>query len=151
MDIDIEKVLDRTGRTILHALQENARLSFSELGRMVHLTPPAAAERVRRLEEAGLIGGYHADIPPEKLGLPIQAFIRLRTPPERYPRILSAVQGIPEILECHHVTGDDAFIMRIAAASTHHLETIIDQLSPFGETSTAVVLSTPVRKRLLNP
>jgi len=149
MTTDSEKLLDRTGHQILYALQENARISFSELGRLVGLTPPAAAERVRRMEEAGLIAGYHARIPAEKLGLPIQAFIRLRTPAEKYTRVVAVVRELPEILECHHVTGEEAFVLRVTAASPAHLERIIAKLSPFGETATSMVLSTAVEKRLL--
>jgi len=151
MNAELEKLLDRTGIKILRALQENARLTYNQLGQIVGLTPPAAAERVRRMEEAGLIEGYHARVDPARLGLPIQAFLRLRTPAERYPRVLAAVREIPEVLECYHVTGEDAFILRIAAASTSHLENIIARFSPFGETATAIVLSSPVEKRLIGP
>jgi Lrp/AsnC family leucine-responsive transcriptional regulator len=149
MNNEFEKLLDRTGRQILFTLQEEARISFSELGKKVGLTPPAAAERVRRLEEAGLISGYHACIPPEKLGLPIQAYLRLKTTPDRYPKVLAAVREMPEVMECHHVTGDDAFLLKVAAASPTHLEAIIARFSPFGETATAVILSTAVEKGLL--
>ena len=145
MDKD-SKVPDRTDRRILAALQANARLTFSELGRKVGLTPPAVRERVTRLEEAGWISGYHAEIPLEKLGLPIQAFLQLYTTPDQYPRVLAAVQKLPEVLECDHVTGEAAFVLKIAAASTARLEEVIAVLSPFGRTETAIVLSGQVRK-----
>ncbi|MCE1252902.1 MAG: Lrp/AsnC family transcriptional regulator [Anaerolineae bacterium] len=140
------KKLDRTGRMILRALQEDARLPFSEIGRMVGLTGPAVAERVKRMEEDGLIRGYHVEINPDKAGLPIRAFIRLRTPPERYKRVLAVLEGLPSVLECHHVTGDDAFFIRVAVETTEALEHIIASLSPFGETSTAVVLSSQLQR-----
>jgi Lrp/AsnC family leucine-responsive transcriptional regulator len=148
MDDRIDRLLDRAGRKLLDLLQENARLSLSELGRLVHLSPPAVGERLRRMEEAGLICGYHARLDPDKLGLPIQAFLRLRTPAEKYPRVLAVASELPEVLECCHLTGDDAFVMRVAAASTADLENIIARLSPFGETPTALILSTPVKKEL---
>lgn len=148
MDTEISKPLDRTDLLILNALQENARLSFKELGYLVNLSSPAAAERVHRLEETGLILGYQAVIPPEKVGCPIQVFIRLRTTSEKYPKILAVVETLPEILECHHVTGDDSFVMKAAVSSMERLEDLIARISPFGETSTAIVMSSPL-KRLL--
>lgn len=142
------KTLDRAGRQILAALQKEARLTFSQLGRQVGLTGPAVAERVRRMEEAGLIRGYHAELDPEQAGLVVQAFIRLRTTPERYPRLLALLDTLPQVIEAHHVTGEDAFYLRVAARSTAELEQVIDRFSPFGATATAVILSTPLRRSL---
>jgi Lrp/AsnC family transcriptional regulator, leucine-responsive regulatory protein len=147
MDKGFSKLLDRTGYLILNTLQENARISFSELGRMVGLSSPAAAERVHKLEEAGLITGYHAHIPADKLGFPIQVYIRLRAPAEKYPQVLRVVRDLTGIIECHHVTGEDSFVMKAAVASPEHLEEMIAQLSPFGETATAIILSTPVERQ----
>lgn len=150
MDLEFERLLDRTGVKILRALQENARLSFSELGRQVSLSPPAVAERVRKMEEAGIIAGYHARVELDRLGLPITAFILLKTQAEKYPRIISLVKGLPEILECHHVSGGESFILKVVASSLTHLEGLIAQLSPFGETNTLIVLSSPVVRWLLD-
>ena len=150
MDSGFAKLLDRTGLKILRALQENARLSFSELGRQVALTPPAVAERVRKMEESGIISGYHAQVEPEKVGLPIRAFITLKTRAEKYPSVTALVRNCPEILECHHVSGVESFIMRVVASSIPHLEALIEKLSPFGETSTLIVLSSPVVKQLID-
>jgi len=150
MDFDFQKLLDRTGFEILRALQENARLSFSELGRRVALSSPAVAERVRKMEELGIIEGYHARIEPQKVGLPIMAFILLRTRPEKYPGIIALVRSTPEILECHHVSGGESFIVRVVAASIPHLENLIERFSLFGETSTLIVLSSPVVKQVLD-
>jgi Lrp/AsnC family leucine-responsive transcriptional regulator len=150
MDLDFERLLDRTGFSILRALQENARLSFSELGRQVSLSPPAVAERVRKMEEAGIIGGYHARVELDRVGLPIMAFILLKTQAEKYRRIISQVEDVPEILECHHVSGDESFIIKVVASSISHLEKLIAELSPFGETSTLIVLSSPVVKWVLD-
>jgi Lrp/AsnC family leucine-responsive transcriptional regulator len=150
MDFAFERLLDRTGLKILHALQQNARLSFSELGRQVALSSPAVAERVRKMEEVGIIGGYHARVEPEKVGLPILAFILLRTRAEKYPDIILLARRLPQILECHHVSGGESFIMKVIASSIPHLEDLIERLSPFGETSTLIVLSSPVVKEVLD-
>jgi len=150
MDFDFERLLDRTGFKILRALQENARLSFSELGRRVALSSPAVAERVRKMEEVGIIGGYHARVEPQKVGLPIMAFIMLKTRAEQYPSVIALARQAPEFRECHHVSGNESFIMKVAASSIPHLENLIEKLSPFGETSTLVVLSSPVVKQVLD-
>lgn len=150
MDFGFERLLDRTGFRILRALQENARLSFSELGRRVALSSPAVAERVRKMEEVGIISGYHARVEPEKVGLPIMAFILLRTGAEKYPGIISLVRSVPEFLECHHVSGSESFIVRVVASSIPHLESLIERFRPFGETSTLIVLSSPVVKQVLD-
>jgi Lrp/AsnC family transcriptional regulator, leucine-responsive regulatory protein len=145
---DVLRHLDRTGRLILKILQAEARLPFSQVGKRVGLTGPAVAERVKRMEEEGLISGYHAGIMPDKAGFPIRAFIRLRTSPERYPRVLAALETVPEVLECCHVTGDDAFLIQVVSHSTESLEKVISRLSAFGETSTSIVLSTPLQRGL---
>ena len=141
-----EKILDSVGRKLLQAVQENARLSFSELGRRVGLSAPAVAERVRKMEEVHLITGYHAEVDPALLGYGVLAFIRLTTSTARYPRVLDLAQRLPEIRECHHVTGSEAFILKVLATSVPHLESLIAQLSVFGATSTSIVLSSPVSK-----
>jgi Lrp/AsnC family leucine-responsive transcriptional regulator len=150
MDLGFERLLDRTGLKILRALQENARLSFSQLGHQVALSPPAVAERVRRMEEMGIIIGYHARVEPGKVGLPIMAFVTLKTRADRYPEIMVSVRSAPEVLECHHVSGGESFVMKVVASSIPHLERVIERLSQFGETSTLIVLSSPVVKQVLD-
>jgi Lrp/AsnC family leucine-responsive transcriptional regulator len=149
MALELEKLLDEIGWHILRELQENARLSFAELGRRVGLSIPAVTERVRRMEDAGIITGYHAEVDPEKIGLPITAFIRMNIVGDMTPRLTALLKEIPEINECHRGTGGDSFIMKVNVASVHHLERLIDQLLPFGTTTTSIVLSSPVGKRLL--
>lgn len=149
MALDSEKLLDEVGWHILRELQENARLSFAELGRRVGLSIPAVTERVRRMEDAGIITGYHAQIDPEKIGLPITAFIRMNIVGDMTPRLTALLKELPEISECHRGTGGDSFIMKVNVASVHHLERLIDRLLPFGTTTTSIVLSSPVGKRLL--
>jgi Lrp/AsnC family leucine-responsive transcriptional regulator len=122
-------------------------MSFSELGRRVGLTSPAVAERLRKMEEAGIITGYRADVNPEKVGLSLTAIIGLTTSPDRYPQIITLIQNMPEVLECHHVTGNYSFVMKIIAKSTAHLESAIAQLSQYGSTTTSIVLSSPIKVR----
>jgi len=137
---------DEINHKLLVALQNSGRASFAELGRLVGLTAPAVAERVRRLEEEGLIRGYRADIDFAKLGYTISAFIRMRVPPAKYPQLHAMARSIREIRECHHLSGEDSFILRVHAESVADLESIIQRLSEHGTTATAVVLSTPVLK-----
>jgi Lrp/AsnC family leucine-responsive transcriptional regulator len=146
MASEYQKLLDEIGWKLLLALQEDARLSFAELGRRVGLSLPAVAERVRRLEEAGLITGYHAKLDPHKLGASVAAFIRLRSTGDRYRQVQALARELPEVLECHHLTGGDAFIMKVVVSSIAHLEKLIGRLTPYGQTTTSIVLSSPVVK-----
>ncbi len=141
--------IDDVGWQILQALQEDARLSFAELGRRVGLSLPAVAERVRRLEESGIITGYRVEVNLPKVGLQIMAFIRLTVPRERYPQVIMLAQELPEVLECHHLSGIDSFIMKVVITSIPHLEALITRLSTYGQTTTSIVLSTPVTKRVV--
>ena len=151
MTLEIEKLLDDTGWRILRALQENARLSFSELGLRVGLSSPAVAERVRRLEDAGIIKGYHAEIDTSKVGYPITAIIRMQVQGERCTRFSASVQDIPEVLECYRLTGSDSLIMKVMVSNVEHLEAIIDRLSVHGQLTTSIVLSTAVTRRMIVP
>ncbi len=144
---DPERILDDTGWQLLRALQEDARLSFSELGRRVGLSPPAVAERIHRLEEAGIITGYHAQVNTEKIGFSLLAYIRLSSTGEKVGLICASVRELPEVLECHRITGDDCFIMKVAVSSVAHLEELLNRLAPYGRTTTSVILSSPVRRR----
>lgn len=141
--------LDSIAWKILENLQHNARLSFAELGRKVGLSTPAAAERVRRLEEAGIITGYHATLNLAKLGVPIQVLMRLTIPGGdlQISRTVTAIKELPEISRCHRITGSESFIIEANLVSVKHLEALIDKLSAFGATSTSTVLSSPVERR----
>jgi Lrp/AsnC family leucine-responsive transcriptional regulator len=146
---DTDKLMDATGWQILQALQEDARISFSELGRRVGLSAPAVAERVRRLEEAGVISGYHAQVNMEKIGLPLSAFIRINSTNDRYILISALAKELPEVLECHRITGEDCLILKVVVSSVAHLEELINRLGPYGRTTTSVILSSPVTRRTL--
>lgn len=146
---DVEKLLDPTGKQLLALLQEDARLSYSELGRRVGLSVTAVIERIRRLEDAGLITGYHVELNREKLGLSVLAFVRLQTIPERYSAVLALVERTAAVLECHHMTGEESFVLKVVVATVAELEPLIEQFSKFGRTSTSIVMSSPVGKRPL--
>ncbi|MFP5207019.1 MAG: Lrp/AsnC family transcriptional regulator [Acidobacteriota bacterium] len=141
--------LDAIAWKILEALQQNARLSFAELGRTVGLSTPAAAERVRRLEEAGILTGYHAAIDVQRIGLPIRAIVRLTIPggEAQMGRAMAAMKELPEISRCHRITGAESFLLEANVVSVRHLEALIDRLSALGATSTSTVLSSPIERR----
>ncbi|TVL92996.1 ArsR family transcriptional regulator [Streptomyces sp. SAJ15] len=143
--------LDATDWRILTELQENARITFSELGRRVALTPPAVAERVRRLEQRGVIEGYRTRVNLGRLGLPILAFVNIIYPGGDYRDYVRAFTDWPEILECHHVTGSDCFIAKVAARSMEHLEEITSRIARVGSLTTTVVYSTSVSDRAITP
>lgn len=141
--------LDAIAWKILEALQQNARLSFAELGRKVGLSTPAVAERVHRLEEAGIITGYHAAIDLQRIGLPIRALVRLTIPggEAQMSRAVAAMRDLPEIGRCHRITGAESFVLEADVVSIRHLEALIDRLSTLGATSTSTVLSSPIARR----
>ena len=142
-----ERLLDNTGWQILGELQGNARLTFNELGRRVNLSAPAAAERVRRMEEAGIITGYRAEVNPQKVGFALSAFLRVEAPGVNHARIGALAEGAPEVLECHHVTGAESFLMRVVLTGTDHLQDLLYRLARWGSPTTSIVLSSPVPKR----
>lgn len=147
-------VFDAVDRQLLHLLQTDGRIRLSELGRRVSLSPAAVAERVRRLEAAGVVEGYGAQVAPARLGYGIQAFIRVNPHGGytlKHPRTLELIDR-PEITEVHHVVGEDCWILKAAVTDTVHLEEVLEQTSALGRTTTSIVLTSPVpRKPLLPP
>lgn len=144
-------MIDEIDRKILAVLQGYARTSYTELGRQIGLTTPAVIERVKKLEEAGIITGYRVDIDTAKVGLPITAFVRMSITGVDYSHIIEVAQESKEVLECHRGTGGDSFIMKVAVASVEHLQEVIDRLVPYGITTTTIVLSSPVKSRVVEP
>ena len=150
MSLEIEKLLDGTGWQLLQELQQNARLSYSELGQRVGLSAPAVADRIHRMEEAGIIAGYRAEVNMSKLGLPVTAVIRLGSVPGQSCTIVAQrLSEIPEVVECYRVTGSDAVITKVVATSVAHLERIIDKLALYGEPTTSLVLSRSMQRRTI--
>ncbi|MFC5802869.1 Lrp/AsnC family transcriptional regulator [Streptomyces formicae] len=141
---------DATDWRILDALQSQGRASFTELARTVSMSPSAVTERVRRLEEAGVISGYAAVVDPERLGLPILAFVRLRYPNGNYKPFHDLLSATPEVLEAHHVTGDDCFVLKVAARSMSHLEEVSGRIGTLGSVTTSVVYSSPLPRRAIS-
>lgn len=145
-----QKLLDATSWQILTILQEDARIPFKELGQRVGLSSPAVAERVRRLEEAGIITRYRAELNLEKLGLAIAAFITIRSFGHRCDEIRSLLQASPEVESCYRVTGSDHYLVKVAVTSVSHLEQLVDRFIPYSTVTTSVVLSVPVARRTIN-
>ena len=143
--------VDSTDRSILAELQRDGRLSIAELARTVHMSNSAVAERVRRLEEAGVITGYRAVIDPERLGYGILAYLRLRYPSSQYKPLHDLLAEIPEVVEAHHVTGDDCFILKVVATSMRHLEQISGRVGTLGSVTTSVSYSSPFPARTIVP
>jgi Lrp/AsnC family leucine-responsive transcriptional regulator len=142
--------LDSKDWQLLEALQLDARLGYAELGRKVRLSAPAVAERVKRLEEAGVISGYRATINPKRLGYEINAMIRLRCDGITCARIGTLVADIPEVLECRRLAGEDSALLHVVAMSISHLESVLDRLLKTGastSTTTLIVLQTPHENR----
>lgn len=144
--------LDNTDRAILRELQEDARLSYAEIGRRVGLSSPAVQERVRKMEDAGIIKGYRAEIDYKAVGLPIRAITRLLDiKAENHFTIREIAKSLPQVLRCDTVTGQDEFIIQIVAADIDQLE---DTLRPFARLTqmiTSIVINTPIENRTVDP
>lgn len=137
----IESRLDATDWQVLAELRNDARVSYADLSRRVGLSPPAVAERVRRLEAGGVIRGYTVKIDPAALGLRVVAFIRLSVVGNRTGEVARALNDVHEVVECYRATGADCFVMKARVASIEHLEQVVDRLTEFGQATTSVVLS----------
>ena len=150
MNFKIERALDQIGVKILHELQMNARISFSEIGRRVGLSSPAVAERVKKMEEIGIICGYNVNVDNEKIGFPILAFIFLTTQSEKYNKVYTLAENTPEIVECHCISGSESFILKVLSNSVSRLDDLVGKLSEFGATKTSIVLSSPIKKVVID-
>jgi Lrp/AsnC family transcriptional regulator, leucine-responsive regulatory protein len=139
--------LDAIDARILLVLAADARTSVAELARIVGLSPPSAAERIRRLEEAGVIKGYTVAIDPKAVGLPIAAWMRIRPMPGELKTVAEILRTMPEIVECDRVTGEDCFVARAHLKSIEDLERLIDQIISHAMTTTSIIQSTLVRRR----
>lgn len=139
--------LDDVDWLLLELLQTHGRMTFSELGRRVSLSAPAATERVRRLEERGIITGYGATVDATKLGLPIEAVIRAKVRSLDSLRFRETILPLPQVFAADHVTGDECWILRVVCASTAELELFVERTQRYGETTTSLVFSSPVRRR----
>ena len=138
--------LDRLDIAILEALQEDARTPLSEVGRRVGLSQPATSERVKRLEDRGILAGYTARLDAAALGLGMMAIIRLKTTHEHIKPALKAFAEMPHVIEVHRLTGEDCFLLKVLVPTPGQLETIVDTIARFGAVTTSLVLrSEPVK------
>jgi Lrp/AsnC family leucine-responsive transcriptional regulator len=139
--------IDDTDRRIIGELTSDGRVSLAELGRRVNLSAPAVAERVQRLERAGVITGYRAEIDPRMLGYQLTAIVRVKPAARQLPRIPALAAEIPEVAECHRITGEDCFFMKVHLRSIDELGSLLDRFLDYGETTTSIVNATPVPRR----
>lgn len=140
--------LDDIDRHILALLQSDGRMPVKTLAAHVGLSSPAASERLRRLEERGVVRGFTLCVEPRALGYPMQAMVRIRPLPGKLQAVQALIEAIPEFAECDKVTGDDCFIGRVYLRSIEHLDHILASITEIAETNTAIVKSQPVRRRL---
>jgi Lrp/AsnC family transcriptional regulator, leucine-responsive regulatory protein len=142
-----DAALDRTNLRILAELQDDARLSLAELGRRVGLSSPAVTERLARLEQSGTIIGYRTEIDPRALGLALSAVIRIRPGSGQIQKVAEIARETPEVVECNRITGEDCYLMKAHLRDVGHLEEVIDRFTPFGQTTTSIMQSSPVPPR----
>jgi Lrp/AsnC family leucine-responsive transcriptional regulator len=140
-------LLDPTNIRILDELQRDARLTQAELGRRVGLSAPAVAERMARLEDAGVITGYHAAVDPRALGYALGAVLRIRPAPRQIGAVAELAREIPEVAECHRITGEDCFLVRLHVRDVEQLEELIDRFAFHGQTTTSIMQTSPVARR----
>lgn len=145
----MDQKVDKTNRQILQLLWGNARLSFAEIGKLVHLSAPAVAERVRKMESAGIITGYRVQVDPTAMGLPIVSFVLVQVFHGQESAFMAFVKQQPDVIECANVTGEKAFLVKIAVASTTQLNDLLERFATLSDTSTMVLLSTIVEPRLV--
>lgn len=138
---------DQIDRKIIGVLAEHGRIPMAELGRRVNLSPPAVSERVQRLEAAGIITGYRAIIDPHALGYQLTAIVRVKPAPGQLQRIPELALEIPEVGECHRITGEDCFYLKVHLRSIESLTTLLDRFLAFGETTTSIINASPIAHR----
>ncbi len=144
-----ELLHDARNVELLRLLRDNPRAGISQLARHVGMSAPAVRERVLRLEEAGIIRGYTVEIDPAALGYPICAYVRVRPAPGHLPQVAELARRLPQVVECHRVTGEDCFVIKLYLPGLDQLDEVIDQFLAHGQTTTSLVQSTPVPQRSL--
>jgi Lrp/AsnC family transcriptional regulator, leucine-responsive regulatory protein len=146
---DPSDLLDDVNRRLLRELHSEPRITMSALARRVGMSAPAVTERVQRMERAGVITGYRLEVSPAALGLPVAAFARIRPAPGQLPKIAELAAALPEVSECHRITGEDCFLIKVHAAAIEDLEATLDRFLLYGQTVTSIVVSSPVPPRAL--
>lgn len=143
---EVSPLIDDIARKLLEELQKDARISYAELGRRVGLSPSATSERLKNLEDAGVIRGYRVDIDPTSLGLSVAAIIRMACDGEQYRRFVAFLETCEDVRECHHVTGSDALMIKVLVGSIEELEQLVMKFLRFGVPTTSIVLSSPLTR-----
>jgi Lrp/AsnC family transcriptional regulator, leucine-responsive regulatory protein len=138
---------DDVNRRILQELQGDGRVGMAELGRRIGMSAPAVAERVQRLERAGIIAGYRAEIDPARVGFPVAAVVRIRPAPGQLQRIPEVARETPEVVECYRITGEDCYLIKLYLPAIDDLEEVLDRFTPYGLTTTSIIHSAPVPRR----
>jgi len=139
--------IDSKNWQILEVLQADARTSLTALARQVGLSVPSTSERMKRLEEAGVLAGYRAVVPPRNVGYTVMALVGITTPQPEKARLLKLLEGRREVLECFHVTGQDSYVLKVVARDIEHLEAFVSSINHLGETRTSIVMSVPIPAR----
>ncbi len=141
------QMLDETDQAMLQVLLKDARTSLKDLAHQVGLSSPSVAERLRRLEERGVIRAFTIDINPQALGYTLQAIVRIRPLPGKLHHVQKLIEETPQFIECDKVTGDDCFVAKLYVRSIEHLDQILDRISVQAETNTAIVKAQPIKRR----
>lgn len=139
--------LDQTDLRLLEQLLADPRISMSNLARAVKMSRPAAADRIRRLENGGVISGWKLDLDPSKLGLPLTCYVRVRPDQGHLTTVANLAKRLPNVVECHSITGEDCFLVKAYVSSVKDLEKFVDRFHPYGQTVTSIVTSSPVPSR----
>ncbi len=148
MRLQVSELLrDARNVELLRLLCGDPRIGTSELARRVGMSAPAVRERVLRLEEAGVIRGYRLELDPAALGYPVCAYVRVRPTPGQLPKVAELARALPQVVECHRVTGEDCFVMKVHLPALDQLDEVLDRFLAFGQTTTSIVQSTPVPPR----
>jgi len=140
---------DRKNLELLRLLQKNPRAPISQLARKIGMSNPAVKERVVRLEESGILAGFRLELSPKELGYDVMAFVRIRPLPGHLSKIADLAQSVPEVTECHRITGEDCFILKLYVKEISNLDRVLDQFLAHGQTTTSIVQSSPVSPRSL--
>lgn len=143
--------IDDISWKILHSVQKNGRISIKNLAGEIGLSVPATSERLKRLEEAGVVESYRAIVSPRALGYDVMAVIGITTPKPDKARLVGLLTGMPEVIECLHVTGQDSYLLKVIARDMMHLEAFIESINKYGETRTSIVMSHPIPLRGVQP
>ncbi len=141
--------LDNLNWKILKCLQENARQSNAEIGRQVGVSSPAVSERIRKMEDLGIIEGYKAIVSPFDVGYQLKAIITLRAFMGKLKPFLEKVKTFDEVVNCYRITGDENIVMEVVLKNHNHLESFIDQLIVYGESKTQIILSRVIKQKEL--